>query len=58
MMSSSKPSAVLARTAPRRAAISTPAIAEMSPLIMKMMILVRATETPENRATWALLPIT
>ena len=52
MMSSSKPSAVLARTAPRRAASSTPASAAMSPLIMKMMILVRATGTPENRATW------
>ena len=58
MMSSSNPSAVLARTAPSLAAISTPASAEIRPLIMKMIIRVRTTRTPEKRATGALLPIT
>ena len=38
---------VLARTAPRRAVISTPANAATSPLNVKMVIFVRATATPE-----------
>ena len=58
MMSSSKPSAVLPRTAPRRAARSTPAIAAISPLSVKMASRRRAMRTPENRATWMLLPST
>ena len=43
MMSSSKPFAVLPRTAPRCAAYSTPASAATKPLIMKIAILCAAT---------------
>ena len=41
-----------------RASVSTPASAETRPLTMKIVSLVRATDTPEKRATSALLPIT
>ena len=49
---------MLARTAPSRAAIRIPASAEMRPLIRKIVIFVFATDTPEKRATAALLPMT
>jgi hypothetical protein len=47
MMSSSKPTAVLPRTAPNRAAIRMPARAETTPEMIKRLILTRRTLTPE-----------
>src|SRR5262245_15559846 len=58
MMSSSKPSPMLARTEPRRAANSTPATPATKADAVNSSTLVRATSMPEKRATSALSPRT